>query len=79
MSSSYFTEEHELFRQSLRAFLDKEVRKSQSAWGFLKDGEEERMVQILAQDLASGKWDEKHSKYRTMSQFTGALRLVVSN
>ena len=26
MSSYYFTEEHELFRQSLRAFLDKEVK-----------------------------------------------------
>ena len=32
MSSYYFTEEHELFRQSLRTFLEKEARPNIDQW-----------------------------------------------
>ena len=32
MNSYYFTEEHEMFRQSLRAFLEKEVQPHIEEW-----------------------------------------------
>ena len=32
MESYYFNEEHELFRQGLRAFLDKEVKPNIDEW-----------------------------------------------
>jgi len=32
MNSYYFTEEHELFRQSLRTFLEKEARPNIDQW-----------------------------------------------
>ena len=32
MKSYYFTEEHELFRESFRAFLEKEVRPNIDQW-----------------------------------------------
>lgn len=68
----------EAFYGRPEAFLNKEVRKSQSAWGFLKVGEEERMVQRLGEDLASGAWDKKYSSYRTMPQLLGGLRLITA-
>ena len=40
MKSYYFTEEHELFRQSLRAFIDKEVQPNVDQWE--KDGQVSR-------------------------------------
>jgi len=60
------------------AFLQPQVRKSQSAWGFLQPGVEERLVQSLADELHSGEWDRKYGHYRTQSEFTGALRLIVA-
>lgn len=60
------------------AFLSKTVRQSQSAWGFLPDGMEDRLVKALADDLASGEWDRKYGHFRTQVSFAGALRLVVA-
>lgn len=68
----------EAFYGRPEAFLDKEVRKSQSAWGFLTDEMEEILVNRLRDDLESGKWDEIYSEYRNMPFFHGALRLIVS-
>jgi len=42
MKSYYFNEEHELFRQSLRAFIDKEVQPNIDQWE--KDGQVSRDV-----------------------------------
>lgn len=61
------------------AFLSKTVRQSQSAWGFLPDGMEERLVKALADDLESGEWDRKYGHNRTQASFTGALRLVAGH
>ena len=69
----------EAFYGRPEAFLEKEVRKSQSAWGFLPEGLEEKLVKALADDLKSGAWDEKYGSYRTQPYFTCALRLIVSN
>lgn len=68
----------EAFYARPEAFLQRAVRQAQSAWGFLEDGVEERLVQTLEDALQSGEWDKKYGAHRTMPSFTGALRLVVS-
>jgi SAM-dependent methyltransferase len=59
-------------------FLDPAARAAQSAWSFVDDADEERSVRRLADDLASGRWDERHGYLRHQPVFIGALRLVVS-
>ncbi|MCA6362260.1 MAG: methyltransferase domain-containing protein [Bacteroidetes bacterium] len=59
-------------------FLLPEVRKSQSAWGFLKPGEEELLVKRLETELMSGEWDKKYGHLRTQPEYTAALRLIVA-
>jgi SAM-dependent methyltransferase len=61
------------------AFLDANVRKAQSAWGFIPEERQEIIVKRLADDLASGEWDRKYGSYRTQPEFTCALRLVIGN
>ncbi len=68
----------EAFYGRPEAFLQKEVRQSQSAWGFLPEGLEDKLVKALETDLKSGAWDEKYGHYRTESNFTCALRLIIS-
>jgi len=68
----------EAFYGRPEAFLEKEVRLSQSAWGFLPVGLEDKLVQSLQDDLTSGEWDKKYGHYRTQPTFTCALRLVIS-
>lgn len=68
----------EAFYARPEAFLDVEVRLSQSAWGFLADGVEEQIVKRLAADLTSGEWDRKYGHLRTQPEFTCALRLIIS-
>lgn len=59
-------------------FLKPEIRKSQSAWGFLPPGLEEKYAKGLEASLASGEWDKKYGHFRTQKSFTCALRLIVS-
>ena len=61
------------------AFLEKEVRMAQSAWGFLPADLEKKYLQNLSNDLQSGAWDKKFGHFRTQPNFTGALRLIVAN
>lgn len=61
------------------AFLSTAVRKGQSAWGFIPEEEQERIVKRLADDLQSGKWDEKYGHFRMQPEFTCALRLIIAN
>ncbi|TWI77982.1 methyltransferase family protein [Lacibacter cauensis] len=68
----------EAFYGRPEAFLEKEVRLSQSAWGFLPKGVEEKLVQSLQDDLQSGEWDKKYGHFRTQPTFTCALRLIIS-
>ena len=69
----------EAFYGRPEAFLSKDVRINQSAWGFLPIGKEEEIVTRLADDLASGNWDKKHGHHRKMEEFTCALTLIVAN
>jgi len=68
----------EAFYGRPEAFLNPAVRKAQSAWGFLPNGLEEKLVARLQTELESGEWDRKYGYLRTQTQFTGALRLIVS-
>lgn len=68
----------EAFYGRPEAFLNKAVRKAQSAWGFLTDNEQENIVKRLADDLQSGAWDKKYGHFRNQPSFTCALRLIIS-
>ena len=68
----------EAFYGRPEAFLHQDVRRAQSAWGFLAEGVEDRLVQALASELKSGEWDRKYGHFRTMPSFTCALRLVIA-
>jgi SAM-dependent methyltransferase len=69
----------EAFHGSPEAFLEKEVRISQSAWGFLPKGLEEQLVERLKKDLQSGEWDRKFGHFRNQTFFTCALRIIMAN
>lgn len=59
-------------------FLDPAVTRSQSTWSFIPDDVQDRFRRTLRADLDSGAWDAKHGHYRSMPEFTGALRLIIS-
>jgi len=61
------------------AFLDPQVRRSQSAWSFLPPGVEDRVVNAIAADLASGRWEEKYGHLRAVPAIKCQLRLIVAN
>jgi len=68
----------EAFYGRPEAFLNNDVRRAQSAWGFLPDGVEDILVQALASELNSGEWDKKYGHFRTMPSFTCSLKLIVA-
>lgn len=61
------------------ALLDPEVRASQSMWALLDPGVEQRIVDRLASDLASGAWDAEYGHLRELASYEGALRLVIAD
>jgi SAM-dependent methyltransferase len=61
------------------AYLDPAVRAAQSGWHALPPGAEDRAVAALAADLESGNWDERHGHWRSLADYDGGLRLVVSS
>jgi SAM-dependent methyltransferase len=69
----------EAFYGRPEAFLDEEVRKVMSAWGFIPEDFQKVMVKRLSDDLRSGVWDSKYGHLRTQPTFSGALRLVIGN
>jgi SAM-dependent methyltransferase len=68
----------EAFYGRPEAFLNKQVRRSQSAWGFISPEVEEKYIKDFAEELSSGRWDRKYGHYRTQGSFTCALRLVIA-
>ena len=61
------------------AFLDAEVRRAQSAGGFLPTEHETAAVNLLQQDLEGGEWDARHGELRELLEYHGSLRLVVNH
>jgi SAM-dependent methyltransferase len=59
-------------------FLERDVRASQSAWGFVTQEAGERAVDRLRRDLESGIWDQHYGYLRSQSTFVGSLRLIVA-
>jgi hypothetical protein len=68
----------EAFYARPEKFLDPAVRRSQSAWSFVSDDDQQRFVRRLEDDLRSGVWDEKFDEWRHKPYFEGSLRLLVS-
>lgn len=61
------------------AFLDPAVRRSQSAWSFVNEEDQQRFVKRLREDLESGNWGRQYGEWREKPFFIGSLRLIVSN
>ncbi len=59
-------------------FLQRGVRASQSAWGFVSPTVEQRAVEELRSDLESGRWEQRHGDLRRQSTYRGSLRLIVA-
>ena len=68
----------EAFYGRPEAFLEKQVRLSQSAWGFIPEDKQEEIVRRLRTDLESGNWDKKYGHFRVQEFFTCSLKLIVS-
>jgi SAM-dependent methyltransferase len=58
--------------------LDADARRATSGFARLAPDVEERAVTALAQDLASGAWDEKYGDLRGLTEYDAGLRLVVA-
>jgi SAM-dependent methyltransferase len=67
----------EAFYARPELFLDPDLRRAQSVWGFVPEEIAERGLQRLRQDIDSGRWDELYGELRIQPEFIGALRLVV--
>jgi SAM-dependent methyltransferase len=60
------------------AFLDPEVRQSQSGWKFVDAAATRRAVEHLRADLADGAWDRRHGSLRTQQEYIGGVRLITA-
>jgi hypothetical protein len=60
------------------AFLRHDVRAAQSGWVLTDPGAVARGVARLADDLSSGRWDERHGHLRDQAEYVGAMRLIVA-
>jgi SAM-dependent methyltransferase len=69
---------HEAFYGRPEAFLDPQRRRAQSAWDFLPEGVEERIVRDLTHDLETGEWDRRYGHLRSQPEYTCALRLIIA-
>lgn len=68
----------EAFYGRPEAFLEKQVRQSQSAWGFISDSTQTKLVERLKTDLENGHWDAKYGHFRKQKSLNCALTLIVS-
>ncbi|WP_028974837.1 class I SAM-dependent methyltransferase [Spirochaeta cellobiosiphila] len=66
----------EAFYARPEAFLESEVRKAQSAWGFIDTETETRLIDRLKKDLNSGEWDKKYGYYRNQPTLQCGLCIV---
>jgi SAM-dependent methyltransferase len=68
----------EAFFARPEAFLNPEVMKAQSAWGFVSEQVKQRFVHELSELLVSGEWDARYGHWRNMPVFEGGVRLIVA-
>lgn len=67
----------EAFYARPEEMLRPEVRRAQSAWGFVEADVEPRFEKALGADLQSGHWDACYRDWRQQPAFDGSLRLIV--
>jgi SAM-dependent methyltransferase len=67
----------EAFYARPEQFLDPDLRRVQSVWGFVHEEVSARGLERLRKDIDSGRWDERHGQLRVQPEFIGSLRLVV--
>jgi SAM-dependent methyltransferase len=60
------------------AFLEPDVRAAQSGWVLTDPDVVARGVARLADELGSGRWDERHGHLRSQPELIGAVRLIVA-
>jgi SAM-dependent methyltransferase len=60
-------------------FLNADVRRSQSSWGFISKSQEESVVEQLRVDIDGGRWDQRFGRLRELSHYQGSLRLIVNH
>jgi hypothetical protein len=58
-------------------FLRADARKACSAWSFVEPAVHARMEARLHEDLARGRWDERHGRLRSQPTYDGSLQLIV--
>ena len=68
----------EAFYARPEEFLHEDVRRAQSAWGFVEPAIEARFVEQLRVDLDTGTWDARYGELRRQPTFTGSLRLITA-
>jgi SAM-dependent methyltransferase len=68
----------EAFYARPERFLEDDVRRAQSAWGFVDDVVEARAVARLRDDLANGEWHGRYGSLLDQPTFDGSLRLIVA-
>lgn len=68
----------EAFWNRPERLLDPAVRSAQSMWALLPPGVEQRIVARLDAALRSGAWEAEHGHLRQLTEYAGALRLVIS-
>jgi SAM-dependent methyltransferase len=61
------------------AYLDPAIRAAQSIWPRLPGGVEQRAIEALTSDLASGAWDTRHGDLREQPTYEGGLRLITTD
>lgn len=69
----------EAFYARPEAFLDEDVRRSQSAWGFVSEDRARASITALARDLKSGEWERRYGRVRAQPFYVGSLRLIVNH
>ncbi|MGH9080629.1 MAG: class I SAM-dependent methyltransferase [Acidimicrobiales bacterium] len=58
--------------------LERDLRASQSAWGFVTPEAGEQAVDRLRKDLESGRWDRQFGHLRGQPTYEGSLRLIIT-
>ena len=68
----------EAFWNRPEALLDPPSAPPSRSGKLLEPGVEERIIERLDADLASGEWDAEHGALRELPSYEGSLRLVIS-
>ena len=67
----------EAFYARPERLLDPAVRAAQSSWAFVPLAVQQRFVQTLSADLASGDWEARYGDWRRLPAYEGSLCLIV--